>query len=297
MERCDITTTIPEVDIQEDADAMICLEREIVALSERYHLSGDYYEFLVEQIIVTRAILTKETITKEAARAALDSYCRLLCATLGTTAPSDVVSEPALCQTFVALTPALRSLLLFHQPTAGRHRITLSATLVPHVLLTLFLLAAWARQAGMREITYQSITQLCQNNWPLLAMCAYLDRQVFLKPGALLEGPALRNVDYARRYVTIARSLLPAVQRRRRLHLASILAEHSPEDSVWRVACLKLLARQLAGVLIDSERSSAKPRTPDLRVALQRCLLLLLGEKGSAVVASLQTMKSAIKTG
>ena len=173
------------------------------------------------------------------------------------------------------MTPSLRSRLVFPRAESPRDcQGALGFEQVPYVLLALQTLLQLARDAGLHEITYQSVAGIFDDSQPLLRLLAHLDRVVVWRPGEIVDVHWGRATRYHEPYVRLAKALLPGVQRERRWPLWRVLCEHLPQEEVDRAVFLRMLARQIVNHLVSIDESSvvADRRSP-IRSAVQHWAL------------------------
>jgi hypothetical protein len=117
------------------------------------------------------------------------------------------------------------------------------------VLLVLYTLATFAREAGMRQVTYQTVLGLFDTCQPLLRLLANIDRIMVWKPGAAIDFALTRNKTQQASYIGVAKALLRNAQRAAPATLGHILCDHAVSGDLDRIVFLKLLAPRLNGRL------------------------------------------------
>jgi Fe-S-cluster containining protein len=249
----------------QDVDGLFALENEITALSET-HLEGrDYLTFADAQLDATRRrAVPTHGLPLPPASVAADPYVELLCAVLGATPGREHRENVDLVRTMVAATPTLRSHIVLRLPADEKAALPMTLARLPYFLLGLHTLGALACEAGMSEITYQTVMRLFKEYQALLTMLAYLDAPMAWLPEASvplsIEGPP----SFQTKYLDIARALVPKAQRRLRRPLGEILAESVEPGNVSRVTFLSRLAGPLMariGPIDGAPRQRASART------------------------------------
>ena len=243
-----------------DAGAAIELERHIVEQSERCVNDDDYVAFADAQVAATAAALRDRGAWSGAATSGTLSAFVDRLATVLDIAPA-ATPDPALLRTMLASTPFLRSQLVFggkahaDGPDVGLDR-------VPHVLLALHTFVTLARDAGMRQITYQTIGGLFRQYRPLLAMLAYADCEMVWKPSAGVDWPFRQDKSWEGRYLAIVKDLLPARRRSPHPVLGDILERHAAGAGVTRVMFLSQVANKIADRIVPAAGAAANGRSP-----------------------------------
>lgn len=251
-----ISAEIPQVEsLNLGVATHLSVERAIVGLSEQYLESGDYVPFVVAQICAERdSVDTADRATsREPAEEMVDRFRHRLTQVLGASPAAANRGDLVLVRTLVATTPFLRSELVFPRKANALQPATAESAQVPFILLALHSIAAFAREAGMREITYQVITRLFADHRALLTMLGYLDRPVVWKPGEMIDVSVKGRTDFHSRYLAIARALVPRKARYLERPLGQILVETIDYDGLDRVAFLKYLAGRLIGRIISAD--------------------------------------------
>jgi Fe-S-cluster containining protein len=190
-------------------------------------------------------------------------------------APDSVHSRnEELVRTFLAATPFLRAELVFRLAGSSVDDLPVTLPHIPSLLHALHILVALARQTGMRETTYQTITYIFQEYFSLLCVLAYANCEMVWRPGASIEFPIEGDQETQARYLAIATALLERTPVRTRRPLAELLCAHAPEGPE-RMIFLKRVARRLAGRIQPSTQVNLATRRR-LRARLQRWALATL---------------------
>jgi Fe-S-cluster containining protein len=240
-----IAAQVPVVTpIVQNVPALIALERRILEYSEEHLAARSYLAFATQQLRAADDDREHLQIRRSPSHAvSLERFASTLCDVLGV--GHDFVSNPnpVVLRCVVAATPSLRAQLLF--PGKGTGRVSIEH--VPRLLLALCVLVELAAEAGQREVTYQTVMRIFQENLSLLIVLAHVECEVAWRPTEMIDLPTIREKDQLSRYVQTLKALLPARQRRAQRTLGSILCEYASPDGVARV----LLLRQLADRLHD----------------------------------------------
>jgi hypothetical protein len=160
------------------------------------------------------------------------------------------------------MTAILRSQLVF-ETSGQRPGLPLAVSRIPFVLLALEDIANVAVEAGMRDVTYQTITQLFTQFGQLLWLLAHADCDMVLDSEAPLDLSIIRSAGTPVPYLKIARDLVPRRARRRR-SLADVLDCHISAEGPDRFVELNRIAGWLAGRLVRAgklRRLSLSPRS------------------------------------
>jgi hypothetical protein len=190
----------------------------------------------------------------------------------------------------LALTPTIRARLLFRSNVEGEPAFEVPRTDLPLLLLVLVEMLGVAREAGLREVTYQSIMKFVSQYDAFLRMMALLDEVLVWRPDCRIDLSWPSGSDRERRsYWAVARALLLGSQRRSPITFGDVILRHAPEDGLERVLFVKRLGHKLAHKTMLYSNSvdwSCRLRHP--RAMLQQATLARVDEKFAAdVLASL----------
>ena len=163
-------------------------------------------------------------------------------------------NAPELARIVRAVTPTLRSQLLFPSGTSVRLLLPLRVTRIPRLIFAIHKLVALAAEAGMATITYQTVMEIAHRYAFLLRFSVWADEpmkwrasrgQIYRRKG--------ENRDAYGRYVRAARML---GSRDESMVLADVLSTSCGDDALGRLDRLDRLCRRLA--------TSIKPRNDRL---------------------------------
>jgi hypothetical protein len=233
-------------------EALITLERDIVRLSEDLSSADDYAEFAAAQSEATaRAIGSTRRNADMESVSALQRIRRTIDDVLGT--GTTTADDPAIVRLLIAMTPSLRSHIVFRNP--GDQVSLIDLHTLPTLLVALHSLTQLASRAGMGTVSYQTVMRVFTQSRSLLLMLSQLSSVLMWKPDKAVDlsfggGPAFQAG-----YIQIARALLPHVQQRARESLGEILRPHLPGDAMQRVEFIKRVARRLDGRVARCERT------------------------------------------
>ncbi|MBC8087075.1 MAG: YkgJ family cysteine cluster protein [Phycisphaerae bacterium] len=251
MQRPGIFARIRQAHATSDA---IAVERTIVHLSEQAAGCTNYLQLVAQMVDAQRSAMG------EAGSAAFVpnvqrtiAFARQL---LSTPSLSELENESEVCHTMMAMTPFLRSYFVFQvgeapQATNENRVLPLAPIKIPFALLSVFLLAVTARQSGMRDITFQTISQLQRDFLSLVTMMADLDSVLVLREGVPVELRDFGRSPHAVALTRATRALLPTIQSKRRARLGDVLLEHAPGDPLLRGGFTKDIARIIVGKVVD----------------------------------------------
>jgi Fe-S-cluster containining protein len=257
----------------EDVPALVSLERRILDLCEHDLKVARYASNAAAQLAFTRAGARgseADAAVRDRARADIEGFLVELHQVLGES-PRAGDDAPVVVQAMIAMTPAIRSQLVFVDGTATQGGLER----VPRFMLALHTLAALAHETGMARIGCQTVLELQSAYRSLLLLLANVDRVVAWRSGTNIDIGVSRNRKLQTSYLGAAKALLPSVQRRAPTPLGRILREHAPQEGVDRIVFLKLLARRMDGrfVTLDDAPSSSRwlrrPRAAVKQWALQ----------------------------
>lgn len=251
---------VPEVMVRGISPAeAIYLERRIVGLSEKCVTSGNYEQFVLDQLVAHRdAGLSDRQHVPQPTPEELTSFVHSLHEILGVPLRGECVNEFRMVRTLAACTPTLRSMNIFYRrsrsgkvvPRVAPHRL-------PYLLLALRSLLALAAEAGMADITYQTIMRVMQMHAPLLCLLAHADCAVAWArdshlPFALAKRRSTSELQAV--YVRIAKDLLYSAQRHFPKSLSEVLCTHLPQSTADRWHMLRALSTTTAGQIVPIDQ-------------------------------------------
>jgi Fe-S-cluster containining protein len=266
-----------------DIDTLVHFERQVVELAEAHLTDSDFLSFAISQIELTDR--TWGQSDHRAARQRLVAYAALLDEIMSGQNVQASSPDPELDRTLIALTPFVRSMLVFR---SADDTAPIALDRVPYALVALRALTLHARAAGMPAITFQSLMHIFQPNRPLLALLAHTDCEVRWRPDASIELPLRDGSPYRRAYLRIVRALLHGSRDRTPGTLGQILCKHLDSDGIERAMTLKALARQLAGRCVEAGQGPATARRRGFRVAVQQWVIGRFSENALLMMAELE---------
>ena len=220
--------------------ALIALERTIVDLSERHLEGSSYTPFASDQLTATHTALGALHDTKATVGDDIERFTQVLCEVLDV--DIDVARKPnaSVVRCMVETTPSVRSELVFGAGTPQSAHAGVSLERIPRLLLALCVLVELAREAGMRDVTFQTVMRLFSENLSLLIMLAHVDCEVAWRSTKLIDLPLTGGTDHQSRYVTILTALLPGAQRKANRTLGDVPCESLSADVVDQVTSIQL---------------------------------------------------------
>lgn len=232
-------------------DDVVTEERRVVALSEQYLDSDDYVSFAAAQ--------TRETVSPHPDPApSLRRLPVLVADVMGVPLPEDFGGDRELNRTMIAVTPFLRSLLRF--PNAGpTHRYQLPQARLPHAMVCAYVFAEFARSAGMKSITFQSVAKIERDFRRIIWLLALADSVVAWRRWVPINVNGFHDSEERMRFVRLAKALLPTRLARDPETLRDILYRSMPEQPLPRVLFLRQSAELLAGNLLPLEQVESQP--------------------------------------
>lgn len=250
-----ISVSVPDATLPAgySIDDIVALERRIVDLSESA-VPGRRYERFVEDQIATARTLSPAALNADVASEDADEPSAVLQRVLAH--QLDTAPAAALDDRVVSMTPVLRAFFIFHEADpAHPERVPLEQ--VPHALLALHVLCRLAEQAGMADLSYQSIMQILIANRRLIWLLSLAATPVTWKPVAPVEKPTTNATDYARSYRLLIDQLLGPSSRRRvplGYALANALTGLPP---IERITFLRFFAKQLSDRIVPAHQSNS----------------------------------------
>ena len=251
MSASGIGTHVPRTRAAEAAlPELIALERRIVEWSEQDLRATRYAQNAAAQLALARlagGATGSAEDARERASEDVEEFLWTLYEVLGVTQPIGADRDQALVRTMVGMTPSIRARLVFEQGAASEPG---GVERIPYLLLALHTLATLAREAGMAQVTYQSVMGLLDAYRPLLTLLASIDRVMVWRPEANVDFAMASDKALRPRYIGVAKALLPGAQRKAPVTLGKILTEHAVADGMARVLFLKSLAQRLQGQIV-----------------------------------------------
>ena len=216
-----------------DVPAVIAFERRMCELADAQLDATRYSTFAAAQLAASGQ-----------ATDAVDRFLEMLDEVLGERRPDGDDRDATLARTMVGMTPAIRARILFaYGEIPGRADIER----VPYLLLVLHTFAALARQAGMAEVTFQTVMGLFDTFRPLLLMLADVDRVMVWKADAPADVVVNGKPEWQERYRAVAAALRPEAQRSAQTPLGRMLCDSANANGLDRVLFLKRVARHVNG--------------------------------------------------
>jgi hypothetical protein len=275
-----IRLDVPEIHLERlsgSAGALFELENSLVRESERSIEHQDFLGFAAAQSAITSAWRAdlQESAATSVSRSELETFRTIVCTVLGMSPSAAQLEEPVLVRTLIATAAYIRSQVLFGPWThaAGQMRIDLER--LPHFLVTLHVLLALARDAGMRDVSFQTVSAVCSTHWRLLQLLTYADCAMVLNRTSTVAWPLGGNSEGEALYLTTLRELMPNKQRKRKRALWSILCEQMPAAPVNRHSFLAQVAARVGPnlAMLGGSPPTAVSRRQTYRAALQRWVL------------------------
>ena len=264
------------------------LERNIVRLSEGRLGVANYEEFVLDQVAATAEMDAEGRDLGDVAldsREQIENFRSELRSVLGVW-PS-AAAEQLIVKTMVAATPALRSRLVFPNANAPQGAgVTLAR--VPYLLLALQKLAALAVEAGMHDVTYQTVSKLLRSYGALLTLACFANCRMQWARSARpdLHPHDGESVDSYTRYIRAAKALVAASGSGP--SLGQVLSSSAGDDTLGRLERLDCLARRFVGRLVPAGGSR-----PPSACSLRRWILAKAPESVFAKAAARRIKRRA----
>jgi hypothetical protein len=222
---------------------LIEVEEAVVAKADEHVKDGQYLTFAGEQLRLAAEVQRPSPHLAAWAAEAAD-FRSQLCGVLGVAQDGCPRLSGGDVTVLVGATPVLRAEMFFQRKVP---QLGLSLERGARVLVCLEVVASLARQAGMQEIRYQTVTHLFREFSELLEMLSLLDSPVRVRGDAVLAWPLGGPKKAERVYLSLVRALIAGSRRRHPKLLGTLLREHLDHGEVEHVAFLRLAARRLVG--------------------------------------------------
>jgi hypothetical protein len=244
--------------VHTDVSRVIRLERAIIAAGEKYYSSGSYDEYVADQLRLTGEVFgTDVCFACGSVDAAVATIGQASDDMLGCVAAGGMGESRRAVQSLVAATAALRSFLLF--PTSGTDlRQAIPIERIPFVLLCVHKLLTLAGEAGMADLTYQTVLDVFQRYGALVRTAAVSDCTASwsARPRNYLMAWQGESKENYLLYSRIAKSILA----KDRKPLGALIAQGCGKTLVGRLARLESLSRRLSGCIDTVGGSRSRPR-------------------------------------
>jgi len=264
-----------------DVAEVVARERNVVELAERSLNCGDYLTFAVAQMNLSRPA---DAHLEGVQNAAVHSLVQLAHDLLGTPERATLGHEPDLVRTMIAMTPLLRSRLVFHETDGGAaaRGLPLPEDRLPHAMIAAYLFTEAASRAGTAPVTYQTISRMFPHFEVLLKVLAQADMHLTWQKDAPIDVAAFATSERRMQFLRLAKALLPQAQRRNSRALGVLLRSYAPADPVQRVLFLKEAAQAINGKLVplDSASRFRAPLRTRVKTAIHRWSLMNLDDAG-----------------
>lgn len=202
---------------------------------------------------------------------------------LGVDGPFAADVPASVTRVLVAVTPALRSEVLFAD--RGIDECRLSADMLPRLLIAVWVIAGLAHHAGMQELTYQSMLRIVRNNSSLLEFLMYADSPVVWRRSAVVPIPPTHDQRLQQCYFALVRALLSNGRSGDARSLADVVSDVPLGEGLARVTMLRRLAERTQGRLGTVWNPPREGRQATLRPRLQHWLLRRIPEGGWALLS------------
>lgn len=284
LRREGISARVPVCDVGwiQDVGRLLGLEREIVTVGGKLDGTATYADFAATQLALTYSHFptTGErcAVGAEEASSRIQRFGDRATHALGV---SDRPAEdPRVVRTLVAATSSLRASMLFRHKEnpeglsvgdIGIHR-------VPYAVFGIYLLATLARNAGMVDVTFQTVFDLHRAFGPILFVLVNSDRKMVWRRGTSIPlSLSQGDRDLEGPYLRVVKALLDESAHNT---FGEVVGEYSPRDPASRVRFLGLLGTGLRGRLIDTRlRSQERPTfRAAVRGAVQRLAFALVDD-------------------
>jgi hypothetical protein len=261
--------------ISGDEGSAIALEREIAAISDYFLKRHDFAGFCAAQLR-----LVDEWRARHPASAGsrdheivISQYAVRLEAVLGGAPTPATWQSSSLTTSLISTGPFVRSQMVFENPALPAHY--LDQEQVPLAVYALGTLMAFAFEAGLDHLTFQSIARTLKANKSLVQLLGWLNEGMVLRQDRSVSFAGSHSATAQLTLVKILRRLLPGRARKTSgITLASILAEELPDEKLQRILVLKEIAPLLLDVLVPAHGGArVRERRPRIRALVQHAVL------------------------
>jgi len=258
MRAAGIFAQVPSCTIgEEDPGPIIARERELINLSERFLGNSNYIAFAEAQLRHDHHGRDEE----EQKSTSLGNAVELMRDILGLP-PTVMTQGSELTQVMIAVTPYLRSRLLFRRMTTSAKgpqsvvRPIVDTSRIPYAMVCIYLLAEAAKTAGMKRVTFQTVSRLGTEFAPLVHVLSNVDRVMMWQRGAMIDPRGPCSHETRLRFLRLVKDLLPRIQRKVRIPLGELLLRHTPADPVARGVFLRQVTGLLSTKIVPLENGS-----------------------------------------
>jgi hypothetical protein len=181
-------------------------------------------------------------------------------------------------------TPYLRARYLFRSPNDVTQEGDIER--LPFIALSLYILLALAVDAGMSDVTFQTVNRLLGDQGPLLWLLGHLDARVLWRQDRKVQMHFTGSPSERGAYAKIVRRI--AAQRFAKKHetLGAMIVDQIPRSTLERVAFLRRLGYHLAPNVIAARhevggRTRVRPYIEQFVVSCaSETVLATLAERG-----------------
>lgn len=284
-----LTNPLPEIRSADGSIPDAILREQVIRdLSESFLAARTYREFAAAQVALSRRAAGGGTAD---ALLAVERFEEELTTLLGIQPTSAALSNRALVLTMAACTPIVRSHLSFVNAQHSNQYADIPADRLPHFLVAINTLAALAVDAGMQEVTYQTIMSLFGRHRALLTVLAYCDLEMRWRNGTRIPWPLKHDREFEPGYLGVVRGLLPRRAASGK-SIGALLASHAPAPGPQRVVFLKQTSKHLAGGIATVDRANLPVGKSPLRSRIQRWALGNIGPSLLRAVAQRQPVQA-----
>ena len=231
------------------AAQVIALERRIVDLAHSKMVALSYADFAIAQMSLTQE---SGLLASPVADTDLKSCHAGFTDTLYQVCDVDdlAVDVGDLDVLLIGMTPTLRARLLFPRRDVDERWVRSQLAYLPLFLTALAMFVRLCVSAGMKAITYQTVSRLCSDNESLFHMLAHLSTVMVWDgskaPKIIVSGDSA----YQAMWLRILAALQPLKQNSAGASLGRILTDSLRTRDLERVLMIKQLAKDLDGNII-----------------------------------------------
>lgn len=269
----------------------LAVERAILAASRNLPPISSYEDFVLIQTSLKARLSARQGENNVDAEA-LEKFGFHLRKALGTWPSPKYESDGELLRLMIAMTPTIRSWLLFLTEPSGELFGQTRSDRVPFLILALHKVAALALEAGMERVTFQTISRLFQTYLPTLTLLSFADCRLmidFSRPIDLSTGWGKPMHD---RYVDIVRALMGTSRLPPTLTVGEIVNKFASGDPTGRLAMLNAIANRVVNRLSLVSDGKHSHKRASARAWFQKTLVSTLNNDQLFRVVSAREKKN-----
>lgn len=261
----------------DDLDATLATEQSIAVIARNHSDIGAYEDFAITQrsLEVEKRGRTDPATGGDAEFAKFGAHLR---SALGGWPSSQAERDAELLRLMIAMTPTLRSWLLFPVEGGGDYLAKIRSERIPHLLLALHKLTALSCEAGMEAVTYQTISRLFHTYLPALTLLCFADCRMTMDFSKPVDLSTACGAPMHARFADAIRAFTDTT-RPQKLTVGEILAGIAPDGATGRLSFLNAVANRLLPRLTLVEPARPSGRRMSISGWLQKTFVLSLDNR------------------